>query len=115
MNKLSGFTDSPNQSTVVTLDDGSFFTIALYYRQQQNGWFFDLSYGDFLIQGQRLVSGENILRQFRERIPFGLAVFTTTGLDPWRITDLTSRDTEFVLLDASDVEQIEQANFTRNE
>lgn len=111
MNKLTGFTDSPKQSTTIPLDDGSSAVLNLTFRAQQKGWFYDLTHGDFSLLGQRLVTGENILRQFRDQIPFGLAVLTETGIDPWQITDLASDDVAIILLSPEDVETIEQSKF----
>lgn len=115
MNLLTGFSDSPNQSTVITLDDGSSATIVLYFRAQQKGWFYDLIYGEFSLLGQRLVCGENIIRQFRDQVPFGLAVLSESRRDPSKITSLSSRETVIILLNSEDVNLIEFAQFTRDD
>lgn len=115
MNLLTGFTDSASQTTNVPLDDGSFATLDLAYRPQQKGWFYDLTYKTFSLLGQRLVYSENMLRQFRGQIPFGLAVLSTSGQDPMSISDFALNNAVFILLNADEVEAVEIAKFTRND
>lgn len=115
MNTLTGFTDSPSQTTTVTLQDGGSFVLDLYYRPQQMGWFFDLYYNTFELLGQRLVYSPNMLRQFRGQIPFGLAVLAKDENDPLKQEDFANGNAVFVLLDEADIETIELAKFTRNE
>jgi len=115
MNILTGFTDSANQTTTIALDDGSFMTLDLVYRPQQKGWFYDLTYKAFSLLGQRLVCSENLLRQFRGQIPFGLAVLSTSRKDPMTQVDLALSDTVIILLNADEIEVVEKAKFTRND
>ena len=115
MNILTGFTDSPLQTTTIPLDDGTRAVLQLYFRPQQKGWFYDLQHQSFILLGQRLVTGENILRQFRNQIPFGLAVLTTTHRDPFDQEDLVNRAAVIVLLSPEDVLSIEALKFTRND
>lgn len=115
MKLLTGFTDSPKQSTTLVLDDGSFAVLDLYYRPQQMGWFYDLTYNTFSILGQRLVYSENLLRQFQGQIPFGLSVLSTDKNDPLKQEDFALKQAAFVLLNADDVATVEKDKFTRNE
>ena len=115
MNILTGFTDSPSQTTTFTLEDGSSATINLYYRQQQAGWFYDLAYGEFSVFGQRIVASPNMIRQFREQIPFGLATLTTSKQDPTLQEDFSDGSAVIILLDSVDVIMVENANFVRND
>jgi hypothetical protein len=115
MNILTGFTDSPRQTTTIVLEDGGRVTLAIEYRPQQLGWFYDLEYDTFLLQGQRLVSGSNIIRQFMGQIPFGLSVLTQSYLDPSGQEDFVSGEAVIVLLDQADVQAIELLKFTRDD
>lgn len=115
MNVLTGFTDSPRQTTTITLEDGGRVTLSMEYRPQQLGWFYDLQYDTFLLQGQRLVAGPNILHQFNDQLPFGLAVLTRSLLDPSQQEAFASGEAVIVLLDQADVASIERIKFTRND
>jgi hypothetical protein len=115
MNILTGFTDSPKQTTTIVLDDGSSATFDLEFRPQQRGWFYNLNYKDFTALGQRLVYSENMLHQFRGEIPFGLAVLSTSRNDPMTQSEIALAKTVIILLNADDVKTVELAKFTRND
>jgi hypothetical protein len=115
MNLLTGFTESPFQTTTIGLDDGSSALLTLWYRPQQRGWFYDLTYKGITMQGQRLVYSQNLLRQFIHQLPFGLACLTTDLSDPRKSTDLSSRHAVLILLSAAEVQSIEKTHFTRND
>lgn len=114
MNKVNGLTSQPSQALALVLEDGSRATLALYYRPQQNGWFYDIQWPGttalpvpFQAQNLRLVTAGNLLRQFRDFIPFGLAVFTPDNSDPMSQTCFVDGSAELVLLGAADVAAIE--------
>jgi hypothetical protein len=113
MNILTGFTESPRQSTTIVLDDGTFATLDLVFRSQQLGWFYDLTYNTITILGQRLVYSENMLRQFIGQLPFGLAVLSETRNDPRSQSDLAKRSVVIVLLNPEDVQAVELSQYTR--
>jgi hypothetical protein len=53
--------------------------------------------------GQRLVTSPNILWQFRNQLPFGLAVVTTANAEPLNQTDLSDGTTIVYLLEGADL------------
>lgn len=112
MTTLQGITDQPKQSTAVILADGTFVTIALEYRPQQLGWFYNLAWQEFILNGQRLVASPNILRGYRKLLPFGLAVLTNNGVEPLNQDDFINGTITLILLDAQDVLDVEATVFT---
>jgi hypothetical protein len=115
---LTGLTDDAAQQYPIKLPDGSTVSMTLYYRPQQVGWWYDLSWDGqtppWQFLGNRLVAGPNILRQFRNQIPFGLGVSTTTGLDPAGQEDFVNGACTLMLLDASDVIDVEEGIYPGN-
>ncbi len=109
MNLLEGFTDQAKQQTTLVLADGSRAVLVMEYRPNQIGWFVNLTYGDFQLDGQRLVSSPNFLRQWREQIPFGLSVLGINNVDPLRQTDFADGTVSIYLLDQADVDAVEAA------
>lgn len=114
MNIINGISNAPAQVTAITLDDGSRVTLSLYFRPQQNGWFYDISWPGstelpvpFLNQNRRLVAAGNMLRQFLNVIPFGLACFTVDNTDPMTQACLSDGSVQLVLLNSLDVQAIE--------
>lgn len=114
MNLLEGLTDQPKQETAIVLSDGTRATLSLEYRPNQLGWFYDLSWGDFAANGQRLVTSPNALRKFRKLLPFGIAVVTTADAEPLRQTDLADGTVALYLLDSTDVSAIESSLYPGN-
>ena len=111
MKIIQGITDTANQTLVLTLEDGSRATLVLEYREQQQGWFYDLTYGDFVSSGNRLVTGPNILRQYRDLIPFGLLVDSVNQQEPQIQTVFLDGLTSIYLLNEMDVVDVELTIF----
>lgn len=114
MNIINGITRQPTQVIAITLEDGSRVTLTLYFRPQQNGWFYDVIWPGsdelpvpFENQNRRLVAAGNLLRQFKDIIPFGLACFTVDNTDPMTQASLSDGSVTIVLLNADDVVTIE--------
>ncbi len=114
MNLISGLTDNPTQTATLVLADGSRASLNLYFRPNQVGWFYDLALGTFAVNGRRLVSSPNLLRQFRELIPFGIAVAGVANADPLRQEDLVDGTVSLYLLDGADVADVEAALYPGN-
>lgn len=112
MNILTGITEQPKQTTDIAMSDGTKATLVLNYRPQQLGWFYDIAWGDFILNGQRLVASPNILRSYRKLIPFGLAVLTNNGAEPLNQNDFIDGTITLILLDAADVLDVEATAFT---
>lgn len=112
MTTLQGITDQPKQSTSIVLDDGTAATIVLEYRPQQLGWFYNLAWQDFTLNGQRIVASPNILRSYRKILPFGLAVLTNNGIEPLNQDDFINGTITLLLLNAQDVLDVETTVFT---
>jgi hypothetical protein len=111
MKTITGLTDQPKQQTGLVLSDGSRAVLTLEYRANQLGWFYDITWDSFTLNGQRLVTSPNILRQFRNKLPFGIAVVTTDNVEPLRQTDFAAGVATLYLLDSTDVSDIETTVF----
>ena len=109
MNQIQGFTDQPKQTTTIILADGSSATLNLEYKPNQLGWFYDLTWQNLTLNGQRLVSSPNILLQFKNQLPFGLMVLTVANAEPLNRTDLSDGTTTIYLLEGDDIAAVEAA------
>lgn len=113
MNLLSGFTDASTQSAEVILDDGTVAVLTLTYRPQQMGWFYNLAWtgngASFTVNGRRLVTSPNILRQFKHQIPFGIMVDVADGSEPTQQADLATGRARLYLLTTADIASIDAA------
>lgn len=115
---LTGLTDQPAQQSPIKLPDGSTATLNLFWTPQQNAWFYNLSWDgqtpSWQLNGMKLVAGPNVLRQYRNQIPFGITVSTSDQLDPTSQEDFVDGTCTLLLLDADDVHNIEGAFFPGN-
>jgi hypothetical protein len=107
MNLLLGFTDQPKQQTTIVTADGTPATLLLEYKPNQLGWFYDLTWGNFTVLGQRLPSSPNALRQFRNQINWGLAVISKDNVEPTTQEVFVDGTTQLYLLDEADVALVE--------
>ncbi len=91
-----------------TLVDGSTVQITFYFRPRQNGWFIqNMTYGAFQVNEIRITNSPNMLRQFKNQIPFGLACITTQLREPTFQVDFATGAAALYFLDASEVQAYE--------
>lgn len=119
MNIVNGITTQASQVLGLILEDGSRATITLYFRPQQNGWFYSVEWPGsstiltpFNSYNRRLVTSANMLRQERNIIPFGLACFTPDNSDPMTQNCFADGSAVLVLLSPADVEEVEDSVYS---
>ena len=96
------------QLQTLVLPDGSSFQLTLYFVPMQLGWFItNLTYGDFVINYLRITNNPNMLRQWKNQIPFGLACFSKGNREPSFIEDFESNNSQLFILTKSEVEEYE--------
>jgi hypothetical protein len=114
MTIVTGITSQPKQQLSLVLDDGSTVTALLEYRPQQIGWFADFTWGSWIARGVRLTSSPNMLRQYRQVIPFGLAIIMANNVDPLNVADFADGSATVFLLNPEDVQLVEDSAFVGN-
>lgn len=105
MYQIQNITTDPLQQQTVILPDGTQMVITLNFVPMQQGWFITLlTYGSFIIQGVRVVNSPNMLYQYRNVIPFGLACFSTDEREPSLQEDFSSQASILYILTAAEVQ-----------
>lgn len=110
MQQIQGITSQPNQQMTVILPDGSPLVITMLYRESQTGWYFtslDWNSGQWIENGRRIVTHPNMLRQYENQIPFGLACYTVNNREPTQLQDFLSGASSLFLLTAAEVQEVE--------
>lgn len=107
MRQIQGLTNDGNQKFFAVIDGYDSALISLEFKPQQYGWFMALEWGSVAVKGIRVTTGFNILRQFKNKFPFGIAVSGIGSLDPYTIDDWTNGHNNFYILDSSEVEEVE--------
>jgi len=109
MQLIQNITNGPLQTQTIYLPDGSSFTMTLYFVPLQQGWFItSLSYLTFTLQGLRITVSPNMLNQFQNQIPFGLACFSAQNREPSQQNDFSSNACQLLLLNADEVAQYQE-------
>ncbi len=108
INKL---TNDASQQLILTGIPGIQITMTLRYMPRTQRWVMGVAYGDVSIQGVAVVGSLNLLRQFKNNIPFGISCVCSSGLDPYAVDDFINQAANLYLLNADDVAAIEQEWF----
>jgi hypothetical protein len=108
---LNGLTNDAMQQATLDGIPGLSINIALRYMPRIQIWNMDVSYNDFIAQGIPILCGPNILRQWRNIIPFGMACTNLYDLDPYTLEDFINGNSSLYLLDSPDVQYVENNIF----
>lgn len=97
--------DSFQQQTLI-LPSGETFLLQLYFMPMQYAWVITtLVYGDFILNGFRISNSPNMLQQYRNQIPFGIACFSTQNREPSQLQDFSSGASKLYVLTAEEVQE----------
>lgn len=108
MLQIQNITDAALQKRTLFLNDGSSVAITMYYVPMQLGWFItNLTYGTFILTNLRVTNQPNMLRQWKNILPFGLACFSKNDREPTQQQDFLSLSSKMYLLTQADVDAYE--------
>jgi hypothetical protein len=111
MRYLNKIAADGQQKFFLTGNPGPVVTMDLRYLPTQELWMMGLERGDFKLGGIIVTASPNILRNYKNIIPFGIACTTVDGLDPYFIDDFSEKKASLYLLSAAEVEEIEEGYF----
>jgi hypothetical protein len=104
MQLIQQITSDSFQEQTIILPDGSSFVFQLYFMPMQYAWIITLlTYKTFTLTGFRVVNSPNMLQQYRNQIPFGLACFSIGSREPTQQQDFSSGASQIWLLSAAEV------------
>ncbi len=104
MFQIQRITADPLQQQTLVLSDGRPLFIEMYYRPNQQGWFFNtIQFETFELHGTRIVNSPNMLHQYRKQLPFGLACFSDGNREPQLQQDFSSGASKLYILTAEEV------------
>lgn len=106
MFKILQINNLARQLMTLTLPNGQTASMEMYFIPQQYGWFItNLTYGDnFVLTNLRICNNPNMLHQFRNLIPFGLACFSVADREPMLQEDFSSGNSELFILSQAEVD-----------
>jgi len=106
MNLINAITADPRQTMSIVIQGYDNAQFSLEYKPNQFSWYFDLTWQSFTLRSMRITATSNMLRQWRNVLPFGLVCLNDYGIDPTTLEAFTS-DSQIFLLSAAEVAQIE--------
>lgn len=106
MYQIQQITSDPNQQQTIILPDGTSLLLVMRFVPMQYGWFItELTYGTFTIRNVRITVSPNMLYQFKNNIPFGLACFSQDSREPTQQQDFSSSAANLYILTKAEVDQ----------
>ena len=110
MKEITILNDAPKQTFKFTIDGYDYVEVYIEFKPQQYSWFFNLTWGNFSLFGERVAVSPNLLRQFKDLIPFGIMISGEDGLDPFAIDSWVTKN-KFYFLSADEVLTIESDTY----
>jgi hypothetical protein len=107
MQRIDTIGGEANQTTKVTLADGSIVTLRLRYLPAVQRWMMDVEHSDLVVRGINMVVHPNILRSWRNGARFGIAVVSSDGVDPVDVRDFSTGRVSVYILSAEEVHSVE--------
>lgn len=107
MYKFVSLGNEAKQEITMLLEDDTRVVFSFEYKPNQLGWYFGFQYGEINYQNIRLTTSYNILRAYRNYLPFGLGCDTPDFEEPLDINDFVTGYASVYLLTKSDVDAIE--------
>lgn len=112
MKLIQQITDNPLQKQRFTLENGTSFTMTIYFVPLQQGWFItNLTYQTFVLNGLRITNSVNMLNQFINLIPFGIACVSVANREPSLQEDFSSTNSKLYVLNHA--ECVEYAEYLK--
>jgi hypothetical protein len=103
---IQQITNDPFQQKTLILPNGNSFVLQLYYMPMQLAWVISkLTYGSFTLTGIRVTNSPNILNQYQNQLPFGLACFSLGNREPTLQQDFSSGSSSLYVLSQAEVAQ----------
>ena len=111
MFQITQLDNNPRQEITMLLEDNTRVVFSFEYKPNQMSWFFGVKYGENInYQNIRLTTAYNLLRAYRNYMPFGLRVDTADTEEPTDLNDFITGYAKVYLLNKKDIETVE-ANF----
>lgn len=79
------------------------YTGYINYNSSRQGWFLDLVSDNFKLYGIRLTSVPNVLRQWKDKLGFGLCVICENNSEPFFSEDFDTGRAKLFLLNIDDL------------
>ena len=111
MQQITNLTSSVKQQMQLILENNETADFYLHYNGRMEAWFFSFSYGNITVNNLKVCLHPNILRAFKNIIPFGISFASTNIVEPFQVTSFSSGACGMYLLDKEEVAEVEENIF----
>ncbi len=104
MYQINQITEDAFQTQTLVTPEGYQILFSISFVEMQAGWFIrNFSYLSFTIDGMRITNSPNMLHQFHNQLPFGLACFSIADREPSLVGDFFNGNSKLFILTAAEV------------
>lgn len=100
---MQQITITKNSQIEIINAENETYTGYINYNTSRQGWFLDLVSENFKIYGIRITSIPNILRQWRNKLGFGISVSCENNSEPFFLEDFNTGRAKMFLLEPDDL------------
>ena len=111
MQLITQITNNPIQTMKLVLDTKELVQFNLRFMPTQMSWYCDVIYNDVEIYGLKVALFPNLLRHFKNMLPFGIGFSANDHVEPFSIEDFTNGRVQMFVLNKQEVEEIESVIF----
>ena len=104
MLQIDFLTDDANQEySEVIMEDNDTFYLYLSYNFSCFAWFCNITYNGVQYNGIKITTQYNILRNYKNQLPFGISCVTTDHSDPYFQNDFSTTRAKLYLLNSTEL------------
>lgn len=111
MQLITQLTDNPTQTMKLVLDTKELVQFDLRFMPTQRSWYCNIIYKEIELYGLKVALFPNILRHFKNMLPFGIMFKANDHVEPFKLDDFTTGRVQMYVLNQDEVEQIEGIGF----
>lgn len=113
MYKINSLGNEPKQQISLLTEENTRVVLNFEYKANQLGWFFSFEYEGIQYNNIRLTTSYNILRAYRNWLPFGIMCATNDDFEPMDLNDFSTGYANVFILTKEDITGIESNFYTK--
>ena len=104
MKQIIEIADDYIQQLTIALENNETFNIQLNYDEQYKVWYImNLTYKTVVLSAMRVCVNDNLLRQWKNLLPFGIRIEIVDFSEPYLLDDFLTQRVKFILLNSSEI------------
>lgn len=108
MYEITSITSNSKQRMEIPIEGGATLDFYLYYLPTQYSWYFDFTYENYSVHGEKVVLSPNTIRHLRNILPFGISFLADGDIEPYSLTDFSSGRVQMFILNEQDIQEVEE-------